>query len=186
MLFLMKSDKFNCASKLGGNNLFFAAVLVELEIFLINKMKMFVTGGLLLLLADVSMGQSHHAARQLSVPGVDKIGVHVTGIHQFLNEDTSIDPGLNEIKISFDKPLSGKGWSISYGKMGKKHYPITDFLGYSDGNTSIRLQVALIPKFDYQFILTGKSFRTVDGRPIKPYKVHFKTGPRFFFDDQPW
>jgi len=100
---------------------------------------------------------------------------HVSSINPFNNGDTSASPATKEIKISFDKPLSGKGSSIRFGKKGKEHYPITKFIGYTDDNKAILLQVDLKPDFEYQFVLTGASFQTADGRPIENYEVNFKT-----------
>jgi len=100
---------------------------------------------------------------------------HVSAIKPFKNGDTSVSPQLTAIKIYFDKPLSGEGISINWGKGGNHHYPITKFLGYTDNNTAIALGVALQPDEDYQFVLTGMAFQTADGYPLQEYEVHFKT-----------
>ncbi|WP_345949162.1 DUF4932 domain-containing protein [Mucilaginibacter sp. PAMB04274] len=99
---------------------------------------------------------------------------HVVSISPFSNGEEHVSAGLTEIKISFDKPLAG-GYSINLGKNGKEHYPVTKFIGYTDQNTAIILQVSLRPDFDYQFVLTGRSFKTLDGYPIEDYLVSFKT-----------
>ena len=100
---------------------------------------------------------------------------HVSAIKPFSNGDTNVNPQLTEIKVYFDKPLSGEGVSINWGKGGSRQYPITRFLGYTNNNTAIALQVALQPGADYQFVLTGLSFKTADGYPLQEYEVHFKT-----------
>jgi uncharacterized protein DUF4932 len=105
----------------------------------------------------------------------DKTIAHVTSITPFANGDTSVSATIKEIRINFDRPLAGGGASIRYTKMGKDHYPITKFIGYTDNNKAILLQVDLKPDFEYQFFLSGASFRTPDGRPMDDYKVSFKT-----------
>jgi hypothetical protein len=105
----------------------------------------------------------------------DKTIAHITSITPFANGDSSVIAAIKEIKIYFDKPLAGGGSSIRSTKMGNEHNPITKFIGYTDNNKAILLQVDLKPDFQYQFILTGDSFRTPNGRPIDDYKVNFKT-----------
>jgi Domain of unknown function (DUF4932) len=105
----------------------------------------------------------------------DKTIAHITSITPFANGDSTVSATIKEVKINFDKPLSGEGSSIRFSKMGKEHYPITKFIGYTDNNKAILLQVDLKPDFQYEFVLTGVSFRTPDERPIDDYKVSFKT-----------
>lgn len=100
---------------------------------------------------------------------------HVSAIKPFNNGDNKVNAQLTTIKVYFDKPLSGEGVSITWGKGTNQHYPITRFLGYTNNNTAITLAVALQPGLDYQFILTGASFQTPDGYPLQDYEVHFKT-----------
>jgi hypothetical protein len=100
---------------------------------------------------------------------------HVISFEPALNGDTTIQPTLKQLKVYFDKPLSGKGISINYGKLGKDHYPGVKLLGYTDSNKTILLQVDLKPGTNYDFILTGQSFTTIDGYPLENYEVTFKT-----------
>lgn len=101
---------------------------------------------------------------------------HVIAITPLTGSNAVIDPKITEIKIMFDKPLTGQGYSINTGKSGKEHYPISKFLSYTDNNTAIILQLALKPDYDYEFVLTGRSFKTPEGYPLEEYKVAFKTG----------
>lgn len=101
--------------------------------------------------------------------------VHVSFIQELKNGNTNIDPGLTELKIFFNKPLSGKGYSINLGNKGREHFPITGIVGYSNDNQAFTVKVKLQPNFDYQFILTGNSFKSADGYPLKEYEVNFKT-----------
>jgi hypothetical protein len=101
---------------------------------------------------------------------------HVSTIEPSINKDTTVSPGLTQIKVTFDKALAGKGVSINYGPSGRDHYPIAKFIGYTDDNKAILLQLALKPKTSYEFVLTGLSFKTPDGHPLESYLVSFKTG----------
>lgn len=99
----------------------------------------------------------------------------VLSIEQFKNFAKDVDPSITEIKIIFDKPLRGKGWSIGYGTKGKDVFPITNSMEYSDNNTAIRLKVELKPDTEYQFVLLGLAFKTTEGYPLDKYEVSFKT-----------
>lgn len=101
--------------------------------------------------------------------------VHVSYVQELKNGNTNIDPALTELKIFFDKPLSGQGYSINLGSKGREHMPIAGIVGYGDDNQSFTVKVKLKPNFEYQFILTGNAFKTVDGHPLKEYVVNFKT-----------
>ena len=104
----------------------------------------------------------------------NKKSAHVISIQQFENKSKNVDPKITEIKICFDKTLRGEGSSIFY-KNNKNHYPITDFIGYTDDNEAIILKVALKPNWKYLFVLTGHEFKTVDGYSLERYVVKFKT-----------
>lgn len=100
---------------------------------------------------------------------------HVASIQQFENNAKNVDPSLTEIKIIFDRPLLGKGYSFYYGDKGKNSFPITDIIGYSDDNKAISIKVLLKPNKKYQFILNGNGFYTNDGYLLEEYEVNFKT-----------
>ncbi|HZY37841.1 MAG TPA: DUF4932 domain-containing protein [Mucilaginibacter sp.] len=102
--------------------------------------------------------------------------VHVTAIEPALSKDSTVSPGLTQIKVYFDKALVGKGMSINYGPAGKEHYPGIKSVSYTDDKKAILLQFMLKPKTTYEFVLTGLSFKTPDGHPLESYLVSFKTG----------
>ena len=101
---------------------------------------------------------------------------HILAIQPFENNAKNVVPTITEIKILFDKPLVGKGYSLYFGNYGKDYNPITGLLGYSDDNKTITLKVALKANKEYHFILTGNAFKTKEGFPLENYEVKFKTG----------
>jgi hypothetical protein len=71
--------------------------------------------------------------------------------------------------------LDKKGYSINNGKRGNEYSPIKGVVGFSDDGTSFTLKIDVKPNHEYEFVITDKSFRSVEGYPIKPYEVKFKT-----------
>jgi hypothetical protein len=101
----------------------------------------------------------------------------VTGLGPFANGDSTVDPSLKELTIQFSVPMNPGHYSIRNGAMGKDGYPITKVTGYAADNRTLKLEIALQPGHEYEFICTGNSFRSTDGYPLQPYTVHFKTKP---------
>jgi hypothetical protein len=99
----------------------------------------------------------------------------VTAIAPFNNGAQDVDPGVTQVTVTFDKPLNVKNYSFSFGETGKEHYPIEKVIGFNEAGTAITLQVKLKPDWEYEFVVTGQSFRSKDGYPLKPYTVKFKT-----------
>jgi hypothetical protein len=99
----------------------------------------------------------------------------VLKLEPFANGDSLVDASIKELKIVFTLPLDKKGYSINNGKRGKDYSPITGVVGFSDDGTSFTLKIDLKPNHEYEFIITDNSFRSVEGYPLKPYEVKFKT-----------
>ncbi len=99
----------------------------------------------------------------------------VVALDPIANGDTMIDPGLKEIRIVFSQPMSEKGYSFDFGEKGKDAYPITGVKGFSSDRKVFSLKVDLQPNRDYEFVVTGKSFKSADGYAAKPLKVKFRT-----------
>lgn len=99
----------------------------------------------------------------------------VSSIKEFENNDTEVDADIKTITIHFDRPLKGAGYSIHLGTKGKEAFPQIEAINYSTDNESIVMNVHLEPGKEYQFILTGKNFKTPEGFPLKTYEVNFKT-----------
>lgn len=99
----------------------------------------------------------------------------VESIEEFTNNDKSVNPQIKTITINFDKPLAGKGYSVNYGTKGQSAFPKLGNIHYTNENKSVIMEVQLIPDKEYQFVLSGKNFKTEQGVPLKTYEVNFKT-----------
>jgi len=100
----------------------------------------------------------------------------VQDLTPFLNGATDVDTAITEIKIRFDKPLNPKsGYSINYGTGGRDHFALSGNPEFTDDGRHLIIHVALKPDWDYSFILTSKSFRTMDEFPLVSYEVKFRT-----------
>lgn len=92
------------------------------------------------------------------------------------NGARDVDPDLEAITITFDRPMGG-GYSFVGGG---PHYPET--IGrpeFDSTRKTVTLKVKLKPDWDYEFWLNrGKfnSFRSEDGVSLKPVRVEFRTG----------
>lgn len=99
----------------------------------------------------------------------------VESITDFSNNDTNVSSQLKSITINFDRPLAGKGYSVNYGSKGKLAFPKFGAINYTNENKSIVMEVQLMPNKEYQFVLTGKDFKTPEGIALKTYEVNFRT-----------
>jgi len=99
----------------------------------------------------------------------------VESISEFANNDAIVSPQLKTITINFDRPLAGKGYSVIYGNKGVLAYPKSDSVYYTNENKSFVMEVQLMPDREYQFVLGGKNFKSLQGVGLKTYEVNFKT-----------
>lgn len=101
----------------------------------------------------------------------------VVKIIEFENGSQEVDPKIKEITFVFDKPLKGKGYSFNQGKLGNEGFPeVEKAVGnYSEDLMRFTLQVKLQPNKEYEFVITGNSFASKDGYPLKDFVVKFKT-----------
>jgi hypothetical protein len=98
----------------------------------------------------------------------------VMRLEPFANGDTLVSPALKTMTIHFSRPMS-PGFSINYGEGGKEKYPITKMGVFSDDKMAITIDLSLLPGHEYQYVLTDRSFASVDGYPLIEYPVKFKT-----------
>lgn len=98
----------------------------------------------------------------------------VISINEFSNGDQNVDSNLKKVTINFDRPLLGKSHSINKGE-NKDAFPDFKKVTYSEDKKSIILEWDLESNKNYQFVLTGLSFKTPEGIPMKDYEINFKT-----------
>lgn len=106
---------------------------------------------------------------------VDAQRPKVESITEFANNNTVVSSQMKIITINIDRALSGKGYSVIYGRKGQQAFPKIDNIHYTNDNKSVVMEVQLMPNQEYQFILTGKDFKTPEGIGLKTYEVNFKT-----------
>ena len=99
----------------------------------------------------------------------------VVKLEPFANGDKEVDPAIKELKIVFSAPMNKKGYSINNGSRGKDYSPVTGVVGFSDDGTSFTLRIEMKPDHEYEFLITGLSFKSAEGYPLKRYDVKFKT-----------
>ena len=99
----------------------------------------------------------------------------VKSIEPDINGHYDVDTSIKEITVYFDQPLSGKGLSIHWGKLGPDAVPINGKSKYINNNNALQIPVDLKPNTEYEFILVGDRFESVGGLPLQDYKIKFKT-----------
>ncbi|MFT3825318.1 MAG: DUF4932 domain-containing protein [Chitinophagaceae bacterium] len=99
----------------------------------------------------------------------------VASLEPFSNNAQDVDPSITELTINFDQVLTGKGYSINLGKLGNDGFPIKSVIGYANNNQSLKVKVELKPDTEYEFVLTGRSFKNTGGYPLKDYTIKFRT-----------
>ena len=100
---------------------------------------------------------------------------HVLRLEPFASGDTLVDAATKEMKIVFSTPMNKKGYSISFGERGKDYSPIAGAVGFSDDGTSFTLNLDMKRNHEYEFVISDRSFKSIEGYPLKPYEVKFKT-----------
>lgn len=108
-------------------------------------------------------------------PLIDEKRPKVVSINEFTNGDTNVSSSIQKITINFDKPLLGKGYSIFYGNKGQDAFPKFGDMTYSEDKKTLLMEVNLEKGKEYQFVLTGRSFKTEEGIGMKNYEISFKT-----------
>ena len=100
---------------------------------------------------------------------------YVVKLEPFDNGNNSVDTGIKELKIFFSAPMSKSGYSINTGKKGRDFYPITKIIGFSEDATVFTVRIGLKPDQEYEFNISGVSFKSEDGYPVIPVEIKFKT-----------
>ncbi len=106
---------------------------------------------------------------------VDNRRPKVVELRHFQNGSQTVNSKINKLEIIFDKPLIGRGYSISKGSKGDKAFPDMGEITYSKDNKSVFIELDLKPDKEYQFVLTGWSFKSKDGYGMNDYEINFRT-----------
>ncbi|WP_343539563.1 DUF4932 domain-containing protein [Sphingobacterium thalpophilum] len=86
---------------------------------------------------------------------------------------SNVSSTLGQLKINFDKPLLGQG--RSFRGVSKENFPEIKGHHYSLDKQSVTIDWKLEPNKSYEIIITGNSFKTADGIPIKDHYLKFST-----------
>jgi len=93
--------------------------------------------------------------------------------------DAAVDPKLQEIKITFSKPMRINGWSLVMAD--KASFPkITGQVGFQKDGRTFVAPVKLEPGKDYVVWINSnrhQNFRGHAERPALPYLLSFRTRP---------
>ncbi|WP_407497269.1 DUF4932 domain-containing protein [Elizabethkingia anophelis] len=92
-----------------------------------------------------------------------------------INGKNNIDTSIKEIIVEFDQPLSGRGLSIHWGELGRDAVPISARSVYINDNKGLKIPVDLKPDKEYEFVLVGGNFESIEGYPLQDYTIKFKT-----------
>lgn len=107
----------------------------------------------------------------------EEMAPRVVGISPILNGAQDVDPNTTQLTFTFDKPLdSSAGYSFNASSGGDEHFP-GEFkaAGYGQNGSTFTILMKLKPDWEYEFVLTGRAFRSKDDYPLQPYTVKFKT-----------
>ena len=99
----------------------------------------------------------------------------VISIDEFENGSQNVNSDIKTITINFNMPLSGNGHSVYPFMRGMDAFPYISESKYANNNQSVVLEVSLEKGKEYQFILVGENYTSVDGDVMKMYEVNFKT-----------
>ena len=92
------------------------------------------------------------------------------------NGAADVNPGLTEIRVTFDRPMKDRSWSMCGGG---PHCPEgTGKPYYNTERTTWTIPVQLKPDWDYKFSLnceTYDGFRSEEGTPLEPTLISFRT-----------
>lgn len=98
----------------------------------------------------------------------------VTGIKEFKNNASNVNPNIQEITIEFSTEMDKRFRSTDFGKLGKDFFPEIVSAKFADNGKSITYNVRLKPNQKYQFVIE-QSYRTLRAIPLKPFVVEFTT-----------
>ncbi|MBF9221984.1 Ig-like domain-containing protein [Hymenobacter ruricola] len=87
--------------------------------------------------------------------------------------DGFLDASVKELRFTFSAPMS-PNTGTGLGPGGREQFPVTGRVGFSADQKSYTYKVDLRPGHAYGFVLES-GFKSLDGHPLVPYQVAFKT-----------
>jgi hypothetical protein len=94
------------------------------------------------------------------------------------NGAEDVDPGLNAIVVTFDRPMRDKCWSVVIVGSQDEFPKIAGPLRYDAARKVLTMPVTLQPDKEYRFGLNSErfhAFQSEQGIPLAPVEVRFKT-----------
>jgi hypothetical protein len=95
------------------------------------------------------------------------------------NGASDVDPALGEIKVTFDRPMRDRAWSVV--RAGGEFPKIAGPVHYAEARTVLTIPVRLEPGTRYELWLNrGRymAFQSEDGIALRPLRVTFRTADR--------
>ncbi|MEM6769524.1 MAG: hypothetical protein AAF597_02970 [Bacteroidota bacterium] len=100
----------------------------------------------------------------------------VTGIQQFANGTTDVDPATKTITLTLSQPLDTYWKNTQFGPGGENTVPKIEGIETAEDGLSVTYTVSLEADKLYEFVL-GPGYRSQDQMRLKPYLVTFQTAP---------
>ncbi|WP_143305123.1 gliding motility protein GldB-related protein [Chitinophaga vietnamensis] len=92
-----------------------------------------------------------------------------------LGKDSTMAAGVSTMQIVFSKEMREGSHSFSLSNRGKEYYPPFTVKGLAADKKTFVLEMKLEAGKEYEFLITGNSFRSADGYRLRPYLVRFRT-----------
>ncbi len=99
----------------------------------------------------------------------------VVGIKSLVNGSQDVDPTVKQITLNFSKPMDKENRGFEFGPLGEENVlRVEKVIGFSEDGKSFTIEIGLVPNKQYQTLVSNR-FISVDGIPLKPYLIDFKT-----------
>lgn len=99
---------------------------------------------------------------------------YVTGIREFTNNSSEVNPALTTITLTFSGKMDTRYRSTGFGPLGQEHAPKVAAISQAEDGLSVTYTVKLEPGKHYQLTLEN-GYRSVDAIQMKPYMIDFVT-----------
>jgi hypothetical protein len=122
--------------------------------------------------------QKYAASMKDKMEAYQSLCPKVSGLTPALNHTATVDPGLKELVVTFDKPLQPPYMSVCTTSGKDVYFPELDGMPqFRSENRQIVLRFQpLSPQRKYKILLSGMSFRSEDGYRLQDYEIEFATG----------